>query len=80
MDFPPRPVSASTSPLQGRKVEKSKKIDISSKIEQCDLPARGRKDEKSKKLNIFSKFDHFDIPPSTKTPKCRKAKNFQYIQ
>ena len=53
MDFSPRPVSASPSPLQGRKVEKSKKSNISSKIDQFDLPARGRKVEKSKKFNIF---------------------------
>ena len=49
----PRPVSASPSPLQGRKVEKSKKSNISSKIDQFDLPARGRKVEKSKKFNRY---------------------------
>ena len=76
--FPSGQFLASPSSLQGPKVEKTKKCNIFSKIDQFDLPTIGRKVEKSKKCNIFSKIDHFDLPPTGR--KVEKVEIIQYIQ
>ena len=64
--FPPRPVSASPSSIQGLKVEKTKKCNISSKIDQFDRLTSQKyvgKSEKSKKLIYSVKIDHYNLPP-----------------